>query len=330
MRELGIFFRFASKVRHKVRHNTKDFLDIQLENKYPFKKAKLIHHDRDLTKRWYVSCWAWNVELNKLVRKRYYGGINRYKTISERLEAGKQLKDYINEKLEAGYVVGKDLSVVNSNDLRNQTIIHAFEYVVMKKKNTVAFGSYKQYCSTVSKLNKWLKQKSMERLKIGKLDTAIIHDFLDNLFTSGSIESNKTYNNHRVILCILINYIIDRDNKIFNRNPAEAIKMLPTSSKKHAAFSANDMAVLKKEMLKQGEHQLLLFVEFIYYTLARPNEVNSLRVGDIELDADRIFIPRGISKNRKSDYVDIYPPLKKSILDSKIMEYPKEYYLFTT
>jgi len=43
--------------------------------------------------------WVWNIELNELVRKRYYGGINRYQTIGDRIEAGKQLVDYINEKL---------------------------------------------------------------------------------------------------------------------------------------------------------------------------------------------------------------------------------------
>ena len=57
--------------------------------------------------------------------------------------------------------------------------------------------------------------------------------------------------------CILyravLNYIISRDHKIFSRNPVADIKMLHTSTKKHAAYSNEQMTALKNEMIKQGD-----------------------------------------------------------------------------
>ncbi len=158
-------------------------LELFIDNKYPYKPAKLVHYNRDLSKRWHANCSVWDIELNKLVPRKYYAQINRYQTIGERMEAGKLLVDYINDKLEKGYV---------------------------------------------------------------------------------------------------------------------------------------------------ADHQLLLFIQFIYYTLARPNEIKRMKISDIELDNDQIFIPRENSKNNKSDYVDLYPPLKRAILESKIMDYPKEYYIFSS
>lgn len=75
-------------------------LELFMDNKYPYKPAKLVHYNRDLSKRWHANCFVWDNELNKLVRRKYYAQINRYQTIGERLEAGKLLVDYINDKLE--------------------------------------------------------------------------------------------------------------------------------------------------------------------------------------------------------------------------------------
>lgn len=325
----GYFLLFSKKVRHKVRHNT-EIVITEPELKYPYKKAKLVHHNRDLTKRWYVTCWAWNMELKTLQRKRYYGGINRYHTVYERLDAGRQLEAYVNQKLEQGYVIGKDIQDVSTDGYRLLTVSEAFEMVMNKKKEIIRPESYKQYYTTVPSLKKWLLVKGLSKLKIHKLTTSLIHEYLDHLFASGQITSNKTYNNYLGTIRAILNYIIDRDSKLFTRNPAASIKMLPTSSQKHSAYSIEEMAMLKDEMIRQGEHQLLLFVHFIYYTLARPNEIKNLKILNIELDQNRIYIPRDVSKNKKSDYVDIYPPLRKAIEDSGIMQYPGEYYIFSS
>ncbi|MCK5369568.1 MAG: site-specific integrase, partial [Cyclobacteriaceae bacterium] len=223
-----------------------------------------------------------------------------------------------------------DLAVVDPNDFKHLTIVEAFQLVLQKKKDTVRPETYKQYKTTIPKLQKWVKKKSLEKLKIGKLTKGMLHDFLDNLFTSDNISSNKTYNNYLGIIRAVLNYIISRDHKIFSRNPAADINMLHTSTKKHAAYSNEQMTSLKHEMIKQGDFQLVLFMHFIYYTLARPNEIKSLKIADIEVENDQIYISRKASKNRKSDYVDIYPPLKQAILESKIMEYPKEYFVFSS
>ncbi len=300
-----------------------------MKKKYPYKKAKLIHHDRDLSKRWYVSCWVWSLEKNELVRRRFYSGINRLRTITERWEAGKELESYVNDLLDKGYVVGKDVSNVNADGLNKLTIGHSFDFVMSLKKNSVSAGSLLQYNSTVNKLKNWLKNHHFEKTKITGLSKDMVIAFMDYLLNSDKINSNQTYNNHLSVLRIFLNALLNRDNKLFGKNFAEDIKMLPTSSRKHAAYSTDEMKSIKAEMVNQKQLQLLLFIQFIYYTLARPNEIYHLKVGNIDLDQKRIFISRSISKNRKSSFVDLYPPLESEIVKSGIMKYPKEYFIFS-
>ena len=71
---------------------------------------------------------------------------------------------------------------------------------------------------------------------------------------------------------------------------------------------------------RSGYKQLELFIQFIYYALARPNEIMDLKVGDVQLDENRVFIRGEISKNKMDDYVAIPDKLKNSIKKSGVLK----------
>ena len=72
------------------------------EDMYPFKKAHLNDCDGDITKRWYIVFYAFDVQLQKLVRKRFYE-VNDYPTEIDRRNYARRMIREINQLLKDGY-----------------------------------------------------------------------------------------------------------------------------------------------------------------------------------------------------------------------------------
>lgn len=310
-------FLFAKqKVRQVVRHSIqiKDtFQSVQEMPKYPFKPANLVHHDYDLKKRWYVECHVWSLADNGMVRRRYYGGINRYHTVVMRMKAGIGLEKEVNQMLKDGYIVKVEDPRPKTDDIAAMTIGEAFDFVIVRKENTVRPLSLTVYKSNVNQFKLWLVKKNMAKLRINQLTKSIVLDYMDSLFDAGRVSSNASYNNVFTVFRMIVNYLIDRDHKLFPIHPVKGVKQLKATAKKHAAFSKDEMSAIKLRMIEEGELQLLTFVQFMCYALIRPNELRNLKVGNIEIEKRRILIPRAVAKNGKSEYVDIYNPLLEVI-----------------
>ena len=77
-------------------------IDPMSDNFFPFRKAKLYDCKGDISKRWYINFYVWDVQRNSLVRKRMYE-INNLSSIGERRAYAKKQIKAINEILEDGY-----------------------------------------------------------------------------------------------------------------------------------------------------------------------------------------------------------------------------------
>lgn len=72
------------------------------EEMYPFKKARLNDCDGDLSGRWYIEFYAWDVQKKKLVRKRFYG-VNNIASGQERRIYANRIIQQLNTLLKEGY-----------------------------------------------------------------------------------------------------------------------------------------------------------------------------------------------------------------------------------
>jgi integrase len=129
----------------------------------------------------------------------------------------------------------------------------------------------------------------------------------------------------------VFNTLIDRDPTLFKGdNPLSKFKYLNTSSKKHASYSELQLQQLKTALLKDNQPKLLLFIQFMYFTLARPyEEIRLLKVGDIKMKDRKIFFAAENDKNSTDSYVGISNSFYKIITDSGILAYPESYYIFS-
>jgi len=121
---------------------------VPIENIYPFKTAKLNDCEGDLSGRWYIEFYVWNVQKNKLERKRFYD-VNNYATSDEQISYANRKVREINELLKEGYHL--DINKVydtESEVAKSYTVTDAIEYALKIKKSSLRDTSYPSYKST--------------------------------------------------------------------------------------------------------------------------------------------------------------------------------------
>jgi len=138
--------------------------------------------------------------------------------------------------------------------------------------------------------------------------------------------SNGTVMDYIGLFTRFFNDLIEKD--IIIKNPFSKVKKLKVNQVGKKPFNDLQKTILKEEIAKCNP-QLWLFIQFMVYTFIRPNELRLMVVGDIDIHDGKILVRREVSKNKKSQYVAIPTQLYKEIINSKMCDYPHDYYLFS-
>lgn len=298
--------------------------------RYPYKLAKLVHHNYDVTKRWYVDFSAWNVKTERLERRRLFNPLNRKKnTLAQRLDIGREMVSIVNAQLTAGMCLGRD--EITAEPPANIKTMRVSEALLFFKDHKEAGGYRKSYYrSYVTLATNWLEYVDARKqtdFELRQLDANDLHHWFTWLKKEKQI-ANKTHNKYRSDFNIFIRWVMKRYPGTFKKNPVEDVPILKTVARKHAAFSDEQMKAILALCLEKEYTQLWLFIHFIYYTLARPNELMQLRIHHIDVKENRLFIPGTISKNRNDEWVAIAPPLLRAIKRAGILKADPQYYIF--
>ena len=213
-------------------------------------------------------------------RKKFYGKINSYSTVEERLKAAEELKWVVLSKID------KDIN------LKKRIIDHTENRFYRKKKTRQG------YRSKVRIFIEWHKGK--------KITKKSCHDFFDHLMKN---VAGTTYNDYKVML----NRILTEVGYPMFLSDIQKVKAITTP---YRYFQKHQIKLLSG-YLSEKHPQLWLFVQFIYYCFIRPGELRWLKVGDIVFDEHQIVVRGEISKNHKTEYVSIpnafYPKVKQLI-----------------
>jgi len=311
--------------------------------KYPYKRARLVHHDYDSTKRWYVDFMAWDVSKDKLVRYRLFDQLNRKKIrqfLPKRIDLGNNIVKQINAQLAAGKVLGKDtVQRVITQQPKQLTLLSSLEYVREQKKLNGHRNSYSRVFKTAhSIVADYLTYKKQPDYLIKEFDRA---DALELMAYVRDVRglANKSINNFFTNLSIAFHFIEEQgDRKLWVRDPLTVIKRLPVESGKHAAYTDRQITIVTKQIRKTIDNarpkqkaeylQLEFFIQFIYYSLARPNEILSLKVRQIDLSQNRLMIKGSESKNKKSEYIPLNDVLRLAVVKSGVLAHGPDEYVF--
>lgn len=83
-----------------------------------------------------------------------------------------------------------------------------------------------------------------------------------------------------------------------------------------------------KDYLEETNKFYLLACRMEYYTFIRPDELTNIRLQDINIKEQRVFIASSISKNRRDGMVGLHDELIKLMIELGTFDNPSHYFLF--
>ena len=312
----------------------------------PDYEPQLKDYDGDLSKRWYILFKIWDTDKQDFVF-RQYKGLNKYKTLAARRKAARQKVEEIKQLIAQGYTAGKAKASLKEYDIRRLSLRQAMDYFLNMKnaastegdkfslspawneKGSLSYGTFKGYRNTRNQVIEWLELNKLQGIRLLEVDSSTANHLFEYLKNTKGV-ANKTYNHHLAFLRAVYTFFGKREDGVNVRNPfGQVEKKKVPKSKKHAAFTNAQIEAIHKLILAKGDKQLYLFIQFIYYTFARPGlELRLLQVKDIR---DRtIYIPGDRAKNDEGEHVSIPKGLEKLIDEYGLRSYPPDDYVFTT
>lgn len=180
------------------------------------------------------------------------------------------------------------------------------------------------YNSRINILREFISSQTTPIKYAYQFDVSFCNDFIDWIYLDRE-SSPRTRNNYRGWLYSLAEFLIAR--KHINSNPVEHIKVMP----EHDKFRKDLTPQMLKQMsdyLSKEDKPFFLACMMQYYTLIRPGELSHLKIKDISLKKQSVFVSHEFSKNHKDAEVGLNKAIIKLMLDLGVFSHPDSCYLF--
>lgn len=315
------------------KHNRTQLIN---EHGYPYKEARLVDHANSPSKRWYIVFYVHDIGLGKLVRKRAgKKELAKIRDLNKRRTEALELIEVLNRDLKAGGYTHthKEKEEIKAFDFHGYKLLNALDFVTnykrdIKKKKK---GTVKQFAYMKRTVERFMSSEGIDKnfllRKLNKSFAQRLTVYLkkEDEENKKKAVSNKTHNGIMTQFHTAIETLRELDESLFEKNPVDVDKLKEVSHT-HAAYST---AQLKKFADTIGDKQLLLFIRFVYFTLARPKELSFLKVGHIQMDFKQVLIAGEEAKTGREQYVGINGEFAKLIEASGVLDYPHDCYVFS-
>lgn len=271
---------------------------------------------------WYVDFYAIDPASGRMRRKKYM--LNKYKTERDRRKMASLIIHNITAKLTARW--SPWVNVDKSRQFTEiPTIVSRYrDYIQsMTNKGAMKEKTSIDYLSRLKILETFIREcKSIKYAY--QIDRAFVIDFLDHLMYDRDV-SATTRNNYRSWFVSFGTWLMDR--KYIAENPAIDVRNIAQKEKFRDPLSDSALKKMKAYLNENNKHFLLACL-FEYYTFIRPNELTQIKIGDVSIKDQTVFISSAISKNRKDGMVALNDEILKLMIDLKIFEHPSHCYIF--
>lgn len=275
-------------------------------------------------KTWYVDFMCYDPSEQKMKRKKYM--LDGIEKITERRKRAADIIASVTSRLRSGWNPWVELS--NSRQYAKvDAVLELYEKYLRKLFDTKAIkeNTYLDYNKRIRVLKEYMQKHAMPILYIYQFNLSYISDFLDYILMDRD-SSARTRNNYKVWLSSFCSWLVEK--QYMEVNPCEHIKALKEEPKRRDALSPSDLRKLKDYLEKHNRHYLLV-CRMVYYTFIRPEELTRIRLKDIYLKEQKIYIGGDISKNRKDAMVGLNDELIKLMIDLDVFKHDGDCYLFS-
>ncbi len=272
---------------------------------------------------WYVDFKCFDPACGQMKRKKYM--LDSIRKVSDRKERAAEIMANVTVRLRKGWTPWADVSdrrgyaqLKDVLDLYRSHILKMLAAGSMKKK------THYDYTSRLNHLQEFISSRAIPIIYMYQFDHGVISDFLDYVFEDCD-STARTRNNYRTWCSALCSWMVEK--RYLESNPVERIKTIPEAEKQRDALTPEQLLQLKESLGKTDRHFLLACM-FEYYTFIRPTELSFIRLQDIFLKEQKVFVSSAVSKNRREGMVGLNDTLPKLMLDLGVFRNPGGFYLF--
>ena len=275
-------------------------------------------------KEWYIGFMAFDPALGKSRRKRYK--INFIGTVTKRKRYASQLITRLTTKLEQGWNPWIEAESSNSYHLFSDVCTNYIIYLTkMFNEDQLREKTFIDYNYRLQAVIKWNLTRKIPITYIYQLDRQFVQEFLDYIYLDEN-NSPRTRNNYLNWIKTFCGYLV---SKMYHKTrPTEGIVALRVPKKTdRIVITDNDLLRLNEYLERTNKHFLLAcYVQ--HYALIRPKEMSHIRLSDISLKNQTIFVSGQFSKNRADAIVTLPAKVAKLMIELDVFKNPGNFYLF--
>lgn len=269
-------------------------------------------------KSWYVDFFSLDPATGTMRRKKYM--LDSIGKVTDRRKRAQEMIESLMKLLRSGWSPW-----VNVDDNRGYTLLEeALEKYEKSLEKLPKLKTRQSYSSRLNVLREYIKSRVIPPKYVYQFDTSFISDFLDWLYLDRDV-TGRTRNNYRGWCSALAAYFIERE--YISTNPVVKIKVVPEDAKKRQPLTVEMLQSLRN-YLKEKNPIFLLACMMEYYTMIRPEELSNLRIKDISLKEQSVFVAAEFSKNKRDGKVGLNDELIKLMLDIELFKRPGDCYIF--
>lgn len=274
-------------------------------------------------KNWYVDFTCFDPADGKMRRKKYM--LDSIAKISDRKKRAAEIISNATSRLRSGWNPWIEALTERQYAKFSEVTSLYIRYIEkLTSNNTLKKKTAYDYQSRMNMLLEYNSTRSNPITYIYQFDQCYISDFLDYILLDRD-STARTRNNYRTWLSAFCTWL--QEKKYIDHNPTERIKALVEGEKRRSALTAPDLTRLK-EYLGETNRHFLLACMMEYYTFIRPDELSNVRLSDINIKEQKVFISSIISKNRRDGMVGLNDTVIKMMIELEVFENPSHFYLF--
>lgn len=271
----------------------------------------------------YVSFYAFDPASGKMKRKKYM--LDRYKSGKTRTMMASQLIANLTAKLLNGWNPWVS-NPSTKGDILLVKVLDNYEVYIKKERerNVLKEKTFIDWKSRLGILRAYLSEYHKENTMAYQLDSSFCVGYLDYVLLDRDV-SARTRNNHRGWLSTVCSWMVERG--YIQKNPVADISAMPEHEKFREALPPSALHRLR-QWCEENDRNLLLAVMMEYYTFIRPVELMQIRLKDISIENQTVFVSGEISKNRHDGLVALNDSILKLMIELRVFDNPSHYYLF--
>lgn len=277
-------------------------------------------------KDWYIDFYAFNPVYGEMRRKKIK--LNFIEKITERRKYAKDYMNRLSEKLSLGWNPWIEKESSNAYMLFKDVIDKYRTFTTkMLRDGRYRPETLKSYNSYLRNMELFNEQKNIPITYIYQFDKDFCVLLLDEVYITRD-NTAFTRDNYLGFLKSFSSFCINHN--YLTKNPTEGISSLGRKGKKKIRDVINE-DTLKRiyDYLKDINPHFLLASYILYYCFVRPAEMTRLRLSNINIEKQTLYLEDTISKNKKDGTITLPSKVISLMIDLNIFAYPNDSYLFS-